>query len=257
MARKPAYATALLAGLFLVGLAVTVFAYVDVAWTHWLLVKDRTSRGGGSKASSIDQQQFQNLRQSILYVHADCTGGGNSGTGFVVKPGFVATAAHIFGEGQPCNGPIHLVDYKGLEHAATLEGMSAEDDLALLKFTDATLPALHLANATTYETPNSVVRLVTIGYPLPDAGASTPDRASISGEGTLSRFMRDRNVFVTSGLNLNPGNSGGPVFIRDNWTVLGIARAKLPNTVGDGIGFVASIRSFQTFFRDKTGEELQ
>ena len=127
MARKPAHATALLFSLFFLGLLVTVFAYVDVEWTHWLFVKDRASHSG------VDQQQFQKLRQSILYVHSDCPGGaGHSGTGFIVKSGFVATAAHIFGEGHPCNGPIHLIDYKGVEHAATLAGVSAEDDLALL-----------------------------------------------------------------------------------------------------------------------------
>jgi len=248
---KPGRATAMLAGLFAAGFAATLFAYVDVEWTHWLLVK--------GKSANVDSQQMQKLRQSILNVRADCTGQpAHSGTAFVVKPGYAATAAHIFGEGQqPCSGPIRLVDYKGLEHPATLEGMSSDDDLALLKLDDATLPALRLANAANYESPDSIVRLVTIGYPLMQEGASTPDRASISGEGSLSRFMRDRNVFVTSGLNLNPGNSGGPIFIRDDWTVLGIVRGKLPNTVGDGIGFVASIRAFENFFREKTGQELR
>jgi len=255
---KPGRATAMLAGLFAAGFAATLFAYVDVEWTHWLIVKDSASKNG-SKSANVDPQQLQKLRQSILNVRAECAGQpGHSGTAFVVKPGYVATAAHIFGEGQqPCAGPIRLVDYKGLEHAATLQGVSADDDLALLKLDDATLPALRLANASNYESPDAVVRLVTIGYPLIQEGASARDSASISGEGSLSRFMRDRNVFVTSGLNLNPGNSGGPIFIRDDWTVLGIARAKLPNTIGDGIGFVASIRSFENFFREKTGQELR
>jgi S1-C subfamily serine protease len=245
----------MLAGLFAAGLLITAFAWVDVEWTHWLFVKDHA---WFKKASSLDPQQLQKLRQSILNVRAVCDGGAeHSGTAFVVKPGYVATAAHIFGEGQPCTGPVHLVDYKGLEHTATVEGLSPEDDLALLKMSDETLPALRLANAATYETQNSVVRLVTIGYPLMQEGASSRDSASISGEGSLSRYMRDQNVFVTSGLNVNPGNSGGPVFVRDDWTVLGIVRAKLPNTIGDGIGFIASIRAFETFFREKTGQELR
>ena len=72
----------------------------------------------------------------------------------------------------------------------------------------------------------------------------------------LRRAGIEERHIQTSGLNLNPGNSGGPIFVRDNWTVLGIARAKLPNSVGDGIGFVASVRAFETFFREKTGQEL-
>ncbi len=257
MARtKHVHATAMLAGLFSLGFVATLFAWVDLEWTHRWFTKDHSWLSGSK--SSVDPQQLQKLRQSILNVRVDCDGHSeHSGTAFVVKPGFVATAAHIFGEGQPCTGPIHLIDYKGLEHTATLEGLSAEDDLALLKMPDAALPALRLANVASYESPNAVVRLVTIGYPLMQEGASSRDNASVSGEGSLSRFMRDRNVFVTSGLNLNPGNSGGPIFIRDDWSVLGIARAKLPNTVGDGIGFVASIGAFESFFREKTGQELR
>ena len=45
--------------------------------------------------------------------------------------------------------------------------------------------------------------------------------------------------------------------IGDDWTVLGIVRAKLPNTIGDGIGFGASMRAFENFFREKTGQELK
>jgi S1-C subfamily serine protease len=249
---SPRRAAFLLFFLFFLGLAVTAFAFVDLNWTHWVLVREKAAG-----RAAIEPQQFQRLRQSILNVRARCSGGETTGTGFVVKTGFVATAAHVVEEVQDCGGTIHLVDHRGIQHLAEIRGISADDDLALLRIGDATLPALQLADASRYEAGNDVVRLVTIGYPLEQAGASSRDSASISGEGSLSRYMRDRNVFVTSGLNLNPGNSGGPIFVRDNWTVLGIARAKLPNTVGDGIGFVASIRSFESFFREKTGQELR
>jgi putative serine protease PepD len=256
MARTaPARATSLLFILFIVGMGVIVFTFVDLQWTHWILVKaPRTSR----KASSVDPQKLQRLRRSIVNVRAQCGGMRElTGTGFVVKPGFVATAAHVLGDRQTCSGPIQLIDHQGVEHAATLEATSPRDDLALLRVADASLPALQLADATRYESADDVVRLVTIGYPLEREGASSRERASLSGEGSLSRFIRDENVFVISGLNLNPGNSGGPIFVRDDWTVIGIARAKLPNTVGEGIGYAASIRAFETFFRDKTGQELR
>lgn len=257
--RSSSRASFLLFLLFLTGLAVTTLAYVDLQWTHWLLVNDAT---GGSKksasSSSVDPKQLQRLRQSILNVRTQCSADGElTGTGFVVKPGFVATAAHVLGDRQNCSGPIRLIDYKGLEHTASLEGISAGDDLALLRIPDSSLPALQMAEVASYESPDDVVRLVTIGYPLEQTGASSRDSASLSGEGSLSRYIREQNVFVTSGLNLNPGNSGGPIFVRDNWTVLGIARAKLPNSVGEGIGFVASIRAFESFFREKTGQELR
>lgn len=249
-------ATLVLVLLFFLGLAVTAFAFVDLQWTHLLIVKNST-RAGSRSSQSVDPQHLQRLRESILNVRAQCAGGELTGTGFIVKAGFVATAAHVLGNPESCGGPIRLVDHKGLEHAATLEGISAGDDLALLRISDTSLPALRPADTTRYEAANDVVRLVTIGYPLEQAGASSRDRASISGEGSLSRFIREQNVFVTSGLNLNPGNSGGPIFVRDEWTVLGIARAKLPNSVGEGIGYVASMGAFESFFREKTGEELR
>ncbi|MEA2344972.1 MAG: serine protease Do [Thermoanaerobaculia bacterium] len=251
---KTGHAAAFLFLLFFTGFGVTLFAFVDLRWTHWIMTD---SGARALSTSKVDQAQLQRLRQSIVNVRAQCTGGEQTGTGFVVKPGYLATAAHILGDRQRCSGPLRLVDYKGLEHTATVEGVSADDDLALLRIGDTSLPPLQLADAAKYEASNEVVRLVTIGYPLEDQGASARDSASVSGEGSLSRFIRDRNVFVTSGLNLNPGNSGGPIFVRDNWTVLGIVRAKLPNTAGDGIGYVASIRTFESFFREKTGQALR
>jgi S1-C subfamily serine protease len=243
--------------LFFIGLALSVLAVVDLRWTHWVLVIDRPKPDRPSLPP--DPEALARLRPSILNVRiAQCSGNGeNVGTAFVVKAGYVATAAHILGDQQTCNGKIRLIDFKGREHAAALDGVAIAEDLALLRISDTTLPPLQLADPTPYESPNEVVRLVTIGYPLEQEGASTQDSAAISGEGTLSRFDREHNVFVTSGLNLNPGNSGGPIFLRKNWQVLGIARAKLAQQVGDGIAYVASIKTFEAFFREKTGQDLR
>ena len=65
MTSKSGRGTAMLAGLFAAGLAVTLFAYIDVGWTHWLILKDSPSRKG-AKSASVDPQQLQKLRQSIL-----------------------------------------------------------------------------------------------------------------------------------------------------------------------------------------------
>src|ERR1700742_275978 len=160
--------------LFFFGLAVTAFAFVDVQWTHWIITRTRQT------SSSLDPRQLERLRQSILNVRVRCDNGGEyTGTGFVVKAGFVATAAHVLGDRQACGGSIRLVDFKGLEHSGDLAGVSAGDDLALLRISDTTLPALQLADAAMYESANEVVRLVTIGYPLEEADASSRDSASI------------------------------------------------------------------------------
>ena len=249
----PSRVPAVLFILFFLGFAVTLFAFIDLHWTHSLLDRAPRSR------STVDSTQIQRLRQSILNVRVTQCGeaGELTGTGFVVRSGFVATAAHVLGNRQDCNGAIRLIDYKGREQQARVEAISPAEDLALLGITNTVLPPLRLANTSSYESPNEIVKLVTIGYPLEREGVSSRNSAAISGEGTLSSFDHDHNVFVTSGLNLNSGNSGGPVFVRNDWTVLGIARSKLPNSVGDGIGYAASIRSFEKFFREKTGQDLR
>lgn len=256
----PARVPFLLFLLFFLGLGLSVFAFVDLNWTHWLFVRQGVDHMiPGTTPAPVDSTQIEKLRQSILNVRiAQCNQNGeNLGTGFVVKAGYVATAAHILGDEQSCNGKIRLIDSKGREHSASLEGLSTQDDLALLRISDTSLPALQLADSATYETPQEVLKLVTLGYPLEQAGASTSDSAAISGEGSLSRFDREHNVFVTSGLNLNAGNSGGPVFLRKNWLVLGIVRAKLSSEAGEGIGYIAPIKTFGSFFREKTGQELR
>ena len=259
-ARVPTRVPAVLFFLFLLGFAICVLAFADLHWGPWLLVRepgDAQAAGGASRAVSANE--LERLRRSIVNVRAkQCDAPGEAlGTGFVVRAGYVATAAHVLGDQPACGGAIRLVDSQGRDHAAFVEGLSMEADLALLRIEDTSLPPLELADSSAYESPQEVVKVVTIGYPLEDLGASTPDSAAISGEGSLSRFDRENDVFVTSGLNLNVGNSGGPVFVRSSWQVLGIAQAKLPAQVGEGIGYVAPMKTFENFFRQETGQELR
>lgn len=267
----PARVPFLLFFLFFLGLALNVLLFVDLNWTHWVLNREVVVDDGAvtepmatepmvsSSVTVSPTPEVERLRQSILNLRVtQCSAQReNTGTAFVVKAGYVATAAHIFGDQQTCGGRIRLIDWRGREHTATLAGLSTADDLALLQISDTSLPPLLLADSSAYESPGEVVTLVTIGYPLEQAGGSSQDSSAISGQGNLSRFDRSNNIFVTSGLNLNPGNSGGPIFVRPSWQVLGVASAKLRNEVGEGIAYVVPIRTFETFFRDKTGEALR
>lgn len=242
------------------GLALCVLIPVDAEWLH-VVLKPPTEKPeqpalGGT--TEISGQTEDRLRQSILNVRVtQCHGQGEKqGTGFVIKSGYVATAAHILGNQQSCGSTIRVIDHRGLEHPAQLDGISAETDLALLRISGAQLPALDLADSTPYENINRVVRVVTLGYPLEGIG-STSDRAAFSGQGNLSRFDRTHNLFITSGMNLNQGNSGGPIFLLDNWRVLGVATAKLDTEFGEGIGIVTPMKTVEQFFREKTGQELR
>lgn len=232
--------------LFFLGFAVNLLAFLDAEHFHYVIGRPPEPAGG-------NQASVELLKQSIVNVAApDCKGEGLSqGTGFVVKQGYVATAAHVVDASQPCNGEIVVIDYKGLRHTAKLAGFSPDKDLAVLAVEDLPLPPLALADSTAYEASNAVVRIFTIGYPLL-GNASRVDAAAISGEGNISTFDKSADVFVTSGLNLNSGNSGGPVFVADTLQVLGIAQAKMDPAVGEGIGHVIPISTFSSFFTEKT-----
>ncbi len=239
--------------LFFVGFAVNVLAWLDVQYWHYLLrTPDGTAAGNGELATDVEA-----IKHSILNVRVQsCEDESwSTGTGFVVKAGYVATAAHVVAENQRCGNPILLVDYKGLEHPAQLAGYSDVDDLAILSIADTSFAPLSFADSTLYEETDEVVPVVTIGYPLLGT-ASSAEEAAISGEGNISHFDSAKNLFITSGLNLNPGNSGGPIFLRGNWTVLGVAVMKVDVTVGEGLGIAVPSQRFAVFFREKTGQDL-
>ncbi len=238
--------------LFLIGLALNVLVILDVTWLH-LYLEPR-----GSTATTVQDSEVDELRKSIVLVRVPtCDGSGvGNGTGFVVKPGFVATASHVIADHYACGSEIRLVDSFGVEHRAFADGYSDADDLALLRINATAIPQLTLADSRQYQEISEVVEVVTIGYPLVGA-ASAYNSAAVSGEGTLSRFDPGNNRFVTSGLNVNPGNSGGPVFLRESWTVVGVASAKMDVTIGEGIGYVIPINIFKQFFFDTTGETLE
>ncbi len=240
--------------LVFVGFAANVLVWFDVQYFNYLLrvPEDRPTDGDEPVTADIEE-----LKRSILNVRVQrCQGeGASAGTGFVAKSGYVATAAHVVSENRVCDNPIQVVDYRGLEHDATLAGYSEADDLAVLSFGDTSLAALAFADSTSYEEADDVVPVGTIGFPLVGTASSSHD-AAISGEGNISHFDSSRNLFITSGLNLNPGNSGGPIFLRTTWQVLGIAVMKIDVTVGEGLGIVVPSQRFESFFREKTGEEL-
>lgn len=246
----------------LIGLALNVLVFLDVTWLHFYLkspeMRTQEPPRGEEPGRTRSQPELDQLRESILLVIVPkCDGdGASSGTSFVVEPGYVATAAHVISDHYSCDSEIRLVDSFGVEHPATADGYSDTDDIALLRISDTSIPQLTLADSRNYQEITDLVEVLTIGYPLVGA-ASEYDSAAPSGDGHISSFDSGDNRFITSGLNVNPGNSGGPVFIKDDWKVIGIASAKLDVSVGEGIGYIVPINLFKEFYLDTTGETLE
>jgi S1-C subfamily serine protease len=245
---------ALLVLLFVLAPLVTTLAWLDA--TRWHLVLVPLQLGPGQEVQ-IPEENLQRLKQSILHVrvHSCSEDTWATGTGFVISPGYVATAAHVVKENQACGNEVEVVDYRGLTHPAELSGYSAETqlDLAILTFRELELPALPLADSDRFESADTKVDVITIGYP---PAASTQDQAAISAPGVISS-ARDGRIF-TSGMGLNPGNSGGPVFVMTDWSVLGVAVQKGDATKGaEGLGVVVPSNSLAQFFQDRTGKIAQ
>jgi len=232
------------------GFFMNVALVLDAQVFHWLLrAPDARST---DEAESLDR-----LRQSIVFVRANgCSGApGRSGTGFVVAPGVVATAAHVLEEADGCGAEVQILDANGSMAPAEIEGLSGDDDLALLKLRDSTLPALTLADSQAYEANPGLVAVLTIGYPLPGAG-SEPGEAAPSGDGNLSHFDSAQKRFVISGIKFNPGSSGGPVFVKDDWKVLGVAVPSIDPKEANGLGLVVPAENLRRFFRERLGTEI-
>ncbi len=240
--------------LLLLPVATTVLAWLDATRWNYLLASNRGS--GHRRDLPITETNLTLLKASILNVRVpSCDGQSeSSGTSFVIKAGYVATAAHVVKDSQACGSRITLVDYRGLKHEAQLSGYSDETelDLAVLSFPNLQLPPLVLADSKPFEPVDVMVQVMTIGYP---PTASTSDEAAVSGVGSLSSFQD--NHFYTSGMDLNPGNSGGPVFLTSDWTVLGVASRKGDAAHGaEGLGLVVPSEALRSFFQDRVGQPL-
>jgi S1-C subfamily serine protease len=247
---------------FSIGILVNLFIIIDGGFTNQVL------RPRGTGGSTEDQPLVDQLRKSIvLIITEDCAQRNNryNGTGFVINESgqsrYIATNAHVVNPGATCDG-VTVCDYRGKTHQAFVEGVSVSGDLsgdlAILKIDmieDNELPPLELLDSKTYETGHDGEKIVTIGYPVLGT-ASTVEKASISSEGQIYQFDQNKKCFITSGLSLNPGNSGGPIFLADSQSVLGLAVAKTDVQVAENIGIVIPINQLKDFFKAKTGIEI-
>lgn len=262
--------------LFFLGILLNVGVIVDAELFHILIpplkipvtVEKNNQTSSTSDNTPKPSSKVDRLRQSIvLVVRQDCDDENNLGygTGFVVKAEgkvrYIATNAHVVRGGVRCSG-ILIIDFKGREHRTGMVGISQanyfRNDMAILKMeniSDSDLPPLTLLSSSEYESGHDGEKIVTIGYPVLGT-ASTPGKASVSSEGQISQYDTGKNCFIASGLSLNPGNSGGPVFLVENHKVLGIAVARADIQEVENVGIFIPINRFKKFFKDETGKEI-
>lgn len=259
-----------LALIFIIGIGINIFVVLDAEKLHWLILPDKEKIGGGGNPPPPELNNFvADARKSILFIQV--YGQDNKlacvGTGFIIKPGYVATNAHVITCKQTNVAKFRLKDHTGGEHVAKIAGVSSQrgnaEDLAVLRIVDTSLPTLKLTDSAEYEV-RAGDEVFTVGYPLPGI-ASSVDMASMSNVGRISQFSNEKDMFIVNGMQPNAGNSGGPVFVLAEGKLAGVlgivvsgVRGNVPG-VGEvaGVEYVIPINRMKNFFRMKIGENLE
>jgi S1-C subfamily serine protease len=148
---------------------------------------------------------------------------GTLGTGFVFKPGYIVTNAHVVGGASV----VDVETQEGSRFRATVISKNVDLDFAVLKpeFASQFVAAVALLRGATPEIGEAIV---VIGAPGGLKGSVT--------SGIVSQIYPDGVIQLN--VSINPGNSGGPVFDSQG-RVFGIATAKYAR--GDGLGFAIPI----------------
>ena len=176
---------------------------------------------------------YTDVHDGVGQVMVQTCEGAFSGTGFLVSPTLMATAAHVIE-----NASSLQVEFEGQFVEADVFGVDLSHDLALLELSEE-VEGHVFAFAT--EDPEPGTRIAAIGFPLGEPKTLT--------EGTVSGL--DRQIETRSGsydgllqtdTAINPGNSGGPL-VDITGRVVGVADAI--RTDAQGIGFAVPATTAQ------------
>lgn len=142
------------------------------------------------------------------------------GTGFVISAdGYVLTCAHVLAD--DANATVWL---GGTRLAAEVVEKDKDRDLALLKITTPTKPALQPLNFSGDKRYSLGAEVFTIGFPLGNVLGSSIryTKGSISATSGLKDDAKQLQVSA----EIQPGNSGGPLFNKDGM-VIGVVQQTL------------------------------
>lgn len=180
----------------------------------------------GTVPATIDAVRGAVVRLDV----STCSGSGN-GSGFVVAPGLVATAAHVVRDAAS----ISLSPERGQRADADVVGLDAEVDLALVR-ARGSLDG-HALSFSQRDAPIGT-DVIALGYPLGLPFTATEGTVTGEGRDIPVDGIDHRGLFQTDAA-VNPGNSGGAVIAHDG-RVVGLVVAGGPGFEGVGFGIPAS-----------------
>lgn len=161
--------------------------------------------------------------------------GMSSGSGFIVESsGKIITNAHVV---QSCRGGVNVTLASGEVLSATVRGLDAASDLALLYAkSDKALPIVELGNSDRVRPGEFVVAL---GSPLTLKNTVTHGIISaVNREAYELNIPGQNNVYLQTDATIDVGNSGGPL-LNTSAEVVGINSMRA--AASTGIGFAVPV----------------
>jgi serine protease Do len=162
---------------------------------------------GAAAAPRTPAEIYRDNIRGVFTVHT----ASGLGTGFVFRPGQLATNAHVVGEAQA----VEVESQDGTRYSARAVAKDVDRDFAILALSSPITPFATLIPLARAETPDIGEGLVVIGSAGGLKGTVTT--------GIVSQVYS--NGVIQLNAAVNSGNSGGPVFDMEG-RVIGIATEK-------------------------------
>ncbi|MEA3384706.1 MAG: trypsin-like peptidase domain-containing protein, partial [Campylobacterota bacterium] len=174
-----------------------------------------------------------------------------TGSGVFIKNGYILTSAHV----------VHHATYIEVKkqnsvkkYQATIEYLSYDTDLALLKIDDSSffsdMKPLNIGDL-----PNLQDEVRVVGYPK--GGKDISITKGIISRIEYSRYALSNKEFLTIQIDapINNGNSGGPALNNKN-EIVGIAMQGLSKKSSEGIGYIVPPTVIKHFLKDIKDDTL-
>jgi S1-C subfamily serine protease len=188
-------------------------------------------------SAALAENQISRAVAATVHIEVDLGGGrGSSGSGVVISPGHVLTAAHVVDGGQ--GGEI--VGKDGKNHGFTVAWADPTTDLAVLNSPDLALTPVELGDSAKLQDGDPVWA---IGFPL------GMDSVSVTkGVVSSARQVLDGQPYIQTDAAINPGNSGGPL-VDEKGKLVGTNVSKTESTQDgrpvEGMGFAVPLATAQ------------
>jgi S1-C subfamily serine protease len=183
------------------------------------------------------QAILRKVQPAVVRIDVNGPDGQGTGTGFIVaSDGVIVTNAHVAADAFTIK--VTLADSRTA--TASVIGIDAQHDLAVVKIGLKNLPTVQLGDSSTLEVGDSVVA---IGNALALEGTPTVTSGIVSAlHRTISTENSTLHDVIQTDAAINPGNSGGPL-LDSSGRVIGINTAIASPADANNIGFAIAISS--------------